>query len=48
VTAVEVAVEFSGRYTVMFVGQLIVGGVLSITVMVCESLAEFPEPSVAV
>ena len=34
--------------TVMFAGQLIVGGVLSITVIVCAALAVFVEPSVAV
>ena len=34
--------------TVMFAGQVIVGGVLSITVIVCESLAVSPAESVAV
>src|SRR5881394_2760090 len=34
--------------TVMFAGQLIVGGVLSITVIVCDALAVFVGGSVAV
>jgi hypothetical protein len=38
----------TGALTVMFPGQVIVGGVLSITVIVCDALAVLVEPSVAV
>src|SRR6185436_12178714 len=40
--------EPEGALTVMLPGHVIVGGVLSMTVMVCESLAVSPAPSVAV
>src|SRR5437763_6382583 len=43
-----VAVVFSGRKTVMLAGQLMTGGVLSITVTVCVAVAVLPAPSVAV
>jgi hypothetical protein len=37
-----------GALTVMLAGQLIVGCVLSMTVIVCDALAVRPAPSVAV
>ena len=38
----------AGALTMIFPGQAIVGGVLSMTVMVCDALAVRPAPSVAV
>jgi hypothetical protein len=37
-----------GALTTMSAGQLMLGAVLSMTVIVCEALAEFVAPSVAV
>ena len=37
-----------GALTVMFAGQAMLGGVLSMTVIVCDALAVLPAPSVAV
>src|SRR5215813_3309793 len=37
----------TGAFTVIFAGQLMLGGVLSITVIVCDADAMLPDPSVA-
>ena len=38
---------FSAHWTVTFAGQVIVGGILSLTTIVCVHVAEFPHASVA-
>src|SRR5207249_1732627 len=47
-TPVALVLVSAGHSKVRFVGQVIVGGVVSRTVMVCTQLALFPQASVAV
>jgi hypothetical protein len=47
-TPVELVLVSPGHSIVTFVGQIMLGGVVSRTVMVCTQLAEFPHPSIAV
>jgi hypothetical protein len=47
-TPVELVLVSPGHSTVTFDGQMMLGGVVSRTVMVCTQLAAFPQPSIAV